>query len=208
MVGTVNDYCQSWGGCTSERSVGSRGINYVAQGSGKVIHPTEAGIGQSNCNSPITLGTAGTSLMKNIINWAGASSTSTSSISLTLTAPTTTTVSTGSALGPFSVSIANNTSSSETIIVSPYIYDPYGEWISMGYIPITLSANQTLNASNLYLYIPSFAPTGTYYHLNYMYDTDWNLLDYDYFSFTVSSSSSSKFERSSQDWKMSGWPDR
>ncbi len=137
------------------------------------------------------------------------SSTSQQSIDVVLTAPTTTTVSKGSVLGPFSVSITNNTSSSYSIYVSPYLYDPYGNWISMGYIPLTLSANQTLNANNLHLYIPPFAPTGTYYYLTYMYDTSWNLLeDYDYFTFTVTSSSSSKSEFSSQNWIMSGWPDK
>jgi len=63
-------YCQSWGGCTSDRSVRSNSIRYATHGSGKVIHPYGAGIGSSNCNDSRILGTAGTSLMKNILNWA------------------------------------------------------------------------------------------------------------------------------------------
>ncbi|MBI4690050.1 MAG: LamG domain-containing protein [Nitrospirae bacterium] len=49
-------------------------------------------------------------------------------ITLTLTPPTTTTVSQGSKLGPFSISIKNNTSSSYTSYVYIYLVSPDETW--------------------------------------------------------------------------------
>ena len=179
---TNSSYCQSWGGCTSDRSVRSNSIRYAMHGSGKVIHPYGAGIGHSNCNSPITLGTAGTSLMKNILNWAGASSTP--AITQTLTPPTTTTVSKGSRLGPFSVSLTNNTSSSYSFYVYLYIGTPDGNWFSISPSRLmTLSGGQIFSTGNLYIRVPSIAQTGTTYYQVNIYDTSYNVIDEDWFSF-------------------------
>jgi M6 family metalloprotease-like protein len=116
---------------------------------------------------------------------------STTPITQTITAPSNTTVSKGSVLGPFSVSVTNNTNSSYTFYVYPYIYTPDGNWVQlMSGKMVTLAAYQTISKSNLYLPVPLNAQTGTHYFLAYLYDTSSNIIDYDYFAFEVTSGSS------------------
>ncbi|MBI4690051.1 MAG: hypothetical protein HY754_07260 [Nitrospirae bacterium] len=66
-----------------------------------------------------------------------------------------------------------------------------------------LSAGKTLTVNNLYTNIPSTISPGSYYYWVGAYDTSYNLLDYDYFAFTVTSSSSKSGENN--DLGVSGW---
>jgi len=111
-----------------------------------------------------------------------------SQITLTLTPPSNTTVSKGSKLGPFSISITNNTSSSYTSYVYIYLYTPDGNGRTIMSRQMTLSGGKTLSANNLYLNIPSTAPAGTYSYYVNIYDTSYNLLAQDGFAFSVVSS--------------------
>ncbi|MBI4689739.1 MAG: hypothetical protein HY754_05690 [Nitrospirae bacterium] len=127
----------------------------------------------------------------------------TPSISLTLTPPSNTTVSQGSKLGPFSISIKNNTSSSSTFYAYIYLVTPDETWKTLISKSLTLSGGGTLSANNLYMNIPSSATTGSYYYWVGAYDMSYNLLDYDYFAFTVTSSTSKT--GGDHDWGVSGW---
>jgi hypothetical protein len=203
----------SSGGTGSVSVTALSGCSWTAKSNANWITITSGSIGNGNGTVSYSVtSNSSTSSRTGTMTIAGNTFTVTqggsASISLTLRPPTNTTVSKGGVLGPFSVSITNNKSSNETIIVSPWLFTSDNNWLSLGYIPITLSANQTLNADRLYLWIPPFAPTGTYYYLTYIYDSSWNLLDEDYFSFTVISISSFKYSNSSQDWEMSGWPEK
>jgi len=124
---------------------------------------------------------------------------------ITLTPPSNTTVSKGGRLGPFSISITNNTSSNYAFYAFVYIGTPDGQWITLVSKQLTLSGGGTISANNLYLNIPSFAPAGTYSYYVNIYDTNYNLLDQDGFGFSVVSSSSKSGR--SHDWGISGWPD-
>ncbi|MBI4689198.1 MAG: hypothetical protein HY754_02855, partial [Nitrospirae bacterium] len=126
-----------------------------------------------------------------------------SDIDVTLTPPSNTTVSKGSKVGPFSISIKNNTSSSYSFYTYVYLVTPDETWKSLITKSLTLSAGGTLSANNLYMNIPSSASTGTYYYWVGIYDTSYNLLDYDYFAFTVTSSTSKS--GTNNDWGVSGW---
>jgi kexin len=115
-------------------------------------------------------------------------------ITHTLTSPSNTTVSQGSLLGPFYTSVTNNTSSSYPFYIYPYIGTPDGNWILMFTNLITLAAGETSWANDgngIYLMVPYTAQTGTTYHCVNIYDTSYNLIDQDCFSFEVTSSSSS-----------------
>ncbi|QWR77656.1 hypothetical protein [Candidatus Magnetomonas plexicatena] len=111
------------------------------------------------------------------------SSSSSGSLTHTLTAPTTTTVSRGGNLGPFSSSIVNTTSS--TYYMYAYIYTPSGSWFVQNNGQ-TISAGQTLSATNLNMFVPFAAQTGTYYYFEVVYDSSWNTYEYKYFTYTVS----------------------
>ncbi|QWR78724.1 hypothetical protein [Candidatus Magnetomonas plexicatena] len=100
----------------------------------------------------------------------------------TLTVPTTTLVSLGGYVGPFSSTITNNTSS--TYYMYLYVYTPGGSWLVLN-SGQTISAGQTLSASNLYSYVPYAAQTGTYYYFEITYDSSWNQYEYKYFTYTV-----------------------
>ncbi len=134
----------------------------------------------------------------------------TSSLSLiqTLTPPSNTTVSRGSALGPFSATITNNTSSSYSFYVYLYIGTPDGNWFSISPSRLmTLSGGQTFSTNNLYIRVPSIAQTGTTYYQVSIYDTSYNVIDEDWFSFEVVSSSSTSGSNMHHDWGVSGWSD-
>ncbi|MBI4689048.1 MAG: fibronectin type III domain-containing protein, partial [Nitrospirae bacterium] len=123
-------------------------------------------------------------------------------INVTLTPPSNTTVSKGSRLGPFSISMKNNTSSSYPFYVYIYLVNPDGTWTTLTSKSLTLSGSKTLTINNLYQNISTSTSTGTYYYWVGAYDTSYNLLDYDYFTFTVTSSTS---KSGTNDWGISGW---
>jgi len=127
-----------------------------------------------------------------------------SSITLTLTPPSNTTVSKGSKLGPFSISLKNNTSSSSTFYAYIYLYTPDGNWRTLMSKQMTLSGGKTLSANNLYMNIPSTAPAGAYSYYVNVYDTSYNLIAQEGFGFNVTSSSSKSGRN--YDWEISGWP--
>lgn len=106
-------------------------------------------------------------------------------VSITLSPPSNAAVSTGGKLGPFSISIKNDTSSSYSFYTYIYLVTPDGTWKYLISKLLTLSGGGTLSTNNLYMNIPSFAPTGSYYYWVGTYDMSYTLLDYDYFSFTV-----------------------
>lgn len=111
-----------------------------------------------------------------------------------LTPPSSTTVSQSSLLGPFYASATNNTSSSYSFYVYPYLGTPDGNWILMFTNLITLAAGETgwaNNGNGVYIWVPYFAQTGTTYHCVNIYDTSYNLIDQDCFSFEVTAGSSS-----------------
>ncbi|MEK6691186.1 MAG: matrixin family metalloprotease [Nitrospirota bacterium] len=113
------------------------------------------------------------------------------SISHTQIPPSNTSVVRGGTLGPFYGSITNSYSSSQTVYVTPYLYTPAGEWVNIFIRPTTISAGGTHSSGAAYITISSNATTGTYYHVVIIYDTNWNQLDVDSFSFTVTSASQS-----------------
>ncbi|MBI4689990.1 MAG: fibronectin type III domain-containing protein [Nitrospirae bacterium] len=129
-----------------------------------------------------------------------------SAITLTLTPPTNTSIYQYGRLGPFSISITNNTSSSYTFYVYIYVVTPHGNWRSLISKSFTLSGGGTLSANNLYLNIP-YVPTGTYSYYVYIYDTSYNLLDQEGFAFSVYSYYYWSPERQNHDWGVSGWTD-
>lgn len=111
----------------------------------------------------------------------------------TLTIPTSTTVPQGGLLGPFHASATNNTSSSYSFYVYPYIGTPDGSWRLIFTNFITLAAGQTSFANNgndIYIKIPRFAMIGTTYHCVNVFDASYNLIDNDCFSFDVTPASS------------------
>jgi hypothetical protein len=64
----------------------------------------------------------------------------------------------------------------------------------MFYNLVYLAAGQTgyANSGNdIFIQIPPFAQTGTCYHCINLYDTSWNLIDNDCFSFSVTPASGS-----------------
>ncbi len=67
-LGTNSSYCQQWGGCTSQRSVGDLSILYTSLGAGKVVHHAVVG---TNCNATTTTGAAGEALLRGILRWVG-----------------------------------------------------------------------------------------------------------------------------------------
>ncbi|MBF0519559.1 MAG: hypothetical protein HQK92_07545, partial [Nitrospirae bacterium] len=107
---------------------------------------------------------------------------SSSTLTHTITAPTTTSVSRGGNVGPFSSTITNNTSS--TYYTYAYIYTANGIWWAQTNGQ-TISAGQTFSASNLNIYVPYTASTGTNYYFEIVYDSSWNQYDYKYFTYTV-----------------------
>jgi glutamine amidotransferase-like uncharacterized protein len=116
-----------------------------------------------------------------------------STITHALTPPSNTTISRGSLLGPFYASATNNTSSTYSFYVYPNIVTPDGDWILMFTNLVTLAAGGTSYANNgndVYMWVPPFAPTGTHYHCVNVYDTSYNLIDQDCFSFEVIAGSS------------------
>ncbi|MBI4691271.1 MAG: hypothetical protein HY754_13560 [Nitrospirae bacterium] len=104
---------------------------------------------------------------------------------------------------PFSISIKNNTSSSSTFNVYIYLVNPDGTWTTLISKSLTLSGGKTLTVNNLYTNIPSTISSASYYYWVGAYDTSYNLLDYDYFVFSVTSSTSKSGEN--HDWGISGW---
>ncbi|MBI4690097.1 MAG: SBBP repeat-containing protein [Nitrospirae bacterium] len=124
-------------------------------------------------------------------------------IVLTLTAPSNTTVSKGNKLGPFSISITNNTTSSYTSYGYIYIVTPDGNWKYLISKSLTLSGGGSLTANDLYMNIPLSTSIGTYYYWVGIYDTSYNLLDADSFAFTVTSSTAKS--GSDHNWGISGW---
>ncbi|MBI4691615.1 MAG: Ig-like domain-containing protein [Nitrospirae bacterium] len=126
-----------------------------------------------------------------------------SDIALTLTPPSNTTVSKGSKLGPFSISIKNNTSSNYPFYAYVYVVNPDGTWKNLISKSLTLSAGEALTANNLYMNIPSAISTGTYSYWVGIYDANYNLLDSDSFAFTVTSSTSKS--ELQHDWNIAGW---
>ncbi|MBI4691742.1 MAG: fibronectin type III domain-containing protein [Nitrospirae bacterium] len=124
-------------------------------------------------------------------------------INLTLTPPSNTTASKGSRLGPFSISMKNNTSSSYPFYVYIYLVNPDGTWTTLISKSLTLSGGKTLTVNNLYTNIPSAISAGSYYYWVGIYDTSYSLIDYDYFAFTVTSSTSKS--DGGNDWGVSGW---
>jgi len=159
--------------------------------------------GWSGCSS--TSGNTCTVTM-NADTTVTATFTKTPNITLTLTPPSSTSVSKGSKLGPFSILLTNNTSSSYTFYAYIYLYTPDGNWRTLVSKSLTLSGSQTLSANNLYMNIPSAAPAGTYSYYVNIYDTGYNLLDQEGFGFNVVSSYS-KFG-GNHDWSVSGWTNK
>ncbi|MBF0558167.1 MAG: BACON domain-containing protein [Nitrospirae bacterium] len=112
-------------------------------------------------------------------------SAATGSISHTLTGPSITTVSRGGTYGPATSSITNNYSSSYSLYLYASVYTPKGSWVDTIYVPMALSAGQTVSKNDIMRLIPSLADTGTYYFCEYLYDTSWNGIDSKCVNFTV-----------------------
>lgn len=130
-------------------------------------------------------------LVKYILNWI-----MNRSISHAITPPSNTTVSRGSLLGPFSASATNTSSSSYSSYVYLYIGTPDGNWISISPSRlITLAAGETSSTGNLYIRVPSIAQAGTAYYWVNIYDTSYNLIDQDYFSFAVTAGASALVDK-------------
>ncbi|MBI4688663.1 MAG: hypothetical protein HY754_00085 [Nitrospirae bacterium] len=87
-----------------------------------------------------------------------------------------------------------------------YLVTPDGTWTTLISKSLTLSGGKTLTVNNLYQNISATTSTGTYYYWVGAYDTSYNLLDYDYFAFTVTSSTSKSGEN--HDWGVSGWTEK
>ena len=72
---TNSTYCQSWGGCTSERSVHidrdmTHSIRYVEKGYGRLLFSAPIGFGGTfSTDAPAVLGKAGIALKRNILLW-------------------------------------------------------------------------------------------------------------------------------------------
>ncbi|MBN1446923.1 MAG: fibronectin type III domain-containing protein [Bacteroidetes bacterium] len=72
---TNSTYCQSWGGCTSERSVHidrdqTFSIKYVQKGYGQLYFSAPVGFGGGFAtNAPVVVGKAGMALKQNIVRW-------------------------------------------------------------------------------------------------------------------------------------------
>jgi M6 family metalloprotease-like protein len=111
----------------------------------------------------------------------------------TITPPTSTTVSPGGTLGPFSVTTTNNTGSSYSFYAYPYINTPDGTWHRMFTNYATIPSGTTNTISGIYIGVPGNAQAGAHYHQINLYDTSWNLIDYDGFSFTVTSATTSQY---------------
>ena len=113
----------------------------------------------------------------------------------TLTPPSNTAVPQGGYLGPFYASVTNNTNSSYSLYLNPYIVTPEEDWILMFSNLITLGAGETNYANNgnaVYIGVSPFARTGTHSHYVNVYDTNDNLVDQDGFSFEVTAASSAQ----------------
>lgn len=122
-------------------------------------------------------------LVKHILTWLR-----NSPVSHALTAPSVTVVSQGGQLGPFYASVINNTGSSYSFYLSPYIKTPDSNWHQMFSNPVTLAAGETRYANDgndIYLDIPSVARAGTYEFCVKAYDTGNKFIEKDCFDFEV-----------------------
>ncbi|MBF0560084.1 MAG: hypothetical protein HQL08_15035, partial [Nitrospirae bacterium] len=113
------------------------------------------------------------------------SGTITTALTHTLTAPSNSNVSRGSIFGPIVSSITNNSSSTITGYLWASVYTPKGSWVDTIYVPLTLSAGQSMSNNGIMRLIPSLADTGAYSFCEYIYNPSWTELDHKCVSFNV-----------------------
>ncbi|MBF0558165.1 MAG: PQQ-binding-like beta-propeller repeat protein [Nitrospirae bacterium] len=148
-----------------------------------------SGTGSSTVSYSVSANTSGSS-RTGTITAAGQTFTITESaasgsISHALTGPSNTTVSRGGTFGPVASSITNNYSSSYSLYLYASVYTPKGSWVDTIYVPVALSAGQTVSKNDIMRLIPSLADAGAYYFCEYLYDTSWNGIDHQCVEFTV-----------------------
>ena len=118
----------------------------------------------------------------------------------TFTTPSKTSVSQGGSFGPFTVKETNKSSSDYSFYVQPYVKKPDGTTVNFEKLSTVLAAGKTRTHSH-YLSIPSWSELGTFTSGVKITDTNGNLIDDDFFKFTVVSGSTYASERSDRKLK-------
>ncbi|PLX30775.1 MAG: hypothetical protein C0600_07515, partial [Ignavibacteria bacterium] len=132
---TNSTYCQSWGGCTNERSVHNawdqtQNTKYVVKGNGKLFFSAPIGFGGAFAtDAAVVIGKAGTTLKRNTVQW----------LSQVLTPPDPPSNLTASAVSPTKVQLSwtDNSNSESRFVIEK-------QWTSTTWIRIdTVLANTT-----------------------------------------------------------------
>ncbi|MEO5357967.1 MAG: trypsin-like serine protease [Nitrospirae bacterium YQR-1] len=125
------------------------------------------------------------SYVNGLSTYLDTTATATDNITQTLTAPTTITASRGGTIGPFYVSIKNNTTSSQSITAVSYILDSYGEYEGAPFKATdTLSSGQTKSLTGS-LNIPSDTTSGQHTFMIDLYNSADKIIDSDSFVYAV-----------------------
>lgn len=71
---TGSSYCQTWGGCTSQRNVSETGIDFAVHGVGKIVWGLSP-VGLAGSALATTVNAAGTGIARNMYAWAATAAT-------------------------------------------------------------------------------------------------------------------------------------
>ncbi|MBF0459590.1 MAG: hypothetical protein HQK99_17005 [Nitrospirae bacterium] len=126
----------------------------------------------------------------------------TSSLVHTLYPVTTTSVTPGQKL-TFSFSIKNNGSTANSFYFYALIVSPSGKQTYLYASPYTLGAGATVGSNTASFTVPSSAETGTSYYMETIFDSNYNVISYKSFQFTVTGSTQRPISTEQEDWNYS-----